>query len=89
MIGMTIISGTVPVIAFFFHINEYTLGWAVNAILMDCGIGALLAGVSAEKSGRRFVLILTYTFLITITDIGPAGPLLYIPYYTLSFLYPY
>src|SRR5690606_36051304 len=36
----------------------YALGWAVSSILIGCGLGALLAGPLADRSGRRRVLFL-------------------------------
>lgn len=53
-----IISGAIPFITPYFNLNEYALGWAVSSILIGCGLGALLAGPLADRSGRRRVLFL-------------------------------
>ncbi len=64
-----IISGAIPYITSFFHLDEFSLGWAVSVILIGCGVGALFAGVLAEKFGRRFVLIIC-AVLFAISGIG-------------------
>jgi MFS transporter, SP family, arabinose:H+ symporter len=51
-----IISGTIQYITPYFGLNAYSLGWAVSAILIGCGLGALVAGKLADAYGRRFVL---------------------------------
>ena len=64
-----IISGAIPYLTSFFHLDEFTLGWAVSVILIGCGAGALCAGALAEKFGRRFVLIVC-ALLFAISGIG-------------------
>ena len=51
-----VISGAIPYIKSYFHLDEYSLGWAVSCILIGCAAGALLAGRMADKYGRKNVL---------------------------------
>ena len=44
-----VISGAIPYLKPFFHLDEYTLGWAVGSLLIGCGAGALLAGWLADR----------------------------------------
>jgi SP family arabinose:H+ symporter-like MFS transporter len=39
-----VISGAIPSITSYFKLDSYLLGWAAGAVLVGCGIGALLAG---------------------------------------------
>jgi sugar porter (SP) family MFS transporter len=64
-----IISGTIPYITSYFSLDEYMLGWAVSSILIGCAIGALIAGVIADKYGRRFTLIIC-ALLFALSGIG-------------------
>jgi len=64
-----IISGAIPYITTYFKLDEFTLGWAVSVILIGCAIGALAAGVLADKYGRRAVLI-ACAILFAVSGIG-------------------
>ncbi len=66
-----VISGTIPSIKNYFHLNEVMLGWAVSSILIGCGLGALLAGKLADAIGRKLALF-TCAFLFAATGIGVA-----------------
>jgi sugar porter (SP) family MFS transporter len=66
-----IISGAIPYIQPYFRLDEYSLGWAVGAILVGCGVGALLTGWLAEAYGRRPVLI-GCAVLFALSGIGVA-----------------
>jgi len=52
-----VISGAIPYLKPFFHLDENRLGWAVGSLLIGCGAGALLAGRLADRFGRRYLLI--------------------------------
>lgn len=52
-----VISGAIPGIRSYFSLNEYYLGWAVSSILVGCAIGAAVAGIVADKYGRRIGLM--------------------------------
>ena len=64
-----IISGTIPYITGYFHLDEYTLGWAVSSILIGCAAGALFAGRVADKFGRRTTLLVC-AILFAISGLG-------------------
>lgn len=64
-----IISGAIPYITSYFNLNAYMLGWTVSSILIGCASGALLAGLFADKYGRRACLILC-ALLFAISGIG-------------------
>ncbi|RYE37310.1 MAG: MFS transporter [Sphingobacteriaceae bacterium] len=64
-----IISGAIPYIKTYFKLNELTLGWAVGSILIGCCAGALTAGITADKYGRKFVLVLC-AILFALSGIG-------------------
>lgn len=64
-----IISGTIPYITSYFALDEYMLGWSVSSILIGCAIGALLAGVAADRYGRRFTLVVC-AILFAVSGIG-------------------
>lgn len=59
---IAIISGAVPFIKDFFHLNEIQLGWGVSSILIGCILGAMIAGRLSDKYGRRNMLIITALF---------------------------
>ncbi len=64
-----IISGAIPYISPYFHLDEYSLGWAVGCILIGCAFGAMFAGAIADKYGRRFTLLIC-ALLFAISGIG-------------------
>jgi sugar porter (SP) family MFS transporter len=64
-----IISGTIPYISSYFSLDEYMLGWSVSSILIGCAIGAIVAGASADKYGRKFTLIIC-ALLFAVSGIG-------------------
>ena len=64
-----IISGAIPYIIPYFHLDEYSLGWAVGCILIGCAFGAMFAGAVADKHGRRFTLVIC-AFLFALSGIG-------------------
>lgn len=53
-----IISGAIPYITPYFKLDGYSLGWAVSSILIGCATGAMVAGLLADKYGRRLMLII-------------------------------
>ncbi|SDS34423.1 MFS transporter, SP family, arabinose:H+ symporter [Mucilaginibacter mallensis] len=53
-----IISGAIPYITPYFRLDGYSLGWAVSSILIGCAVGAMMAGLLADKYGRRLTLII-------------------------------
>jgi len=57
-----VISGAIPYITPYFHLENYLLGWVVGCVLIGCGGGAILAGSLADRYGRRTVLILCAVF---------------------------
>jgi sugar porter (SP) family MFS transporter len=64
-----IISGTIPYITSYFSLDEYMLGWSVSSILIGCAIGAMVAGVFADRYGRKFTLIIC-AILFALSGIG-------------------
>jgi SP family arabinose:H+ symporter-like MFS transporter len=64
-----VISGAIPYLEMAFHLNEYSLGWAVGSVLIGCAAGALAAGRIADRYGRRFVL-LTCAILFAVSGAG-------------------
>jgi len=53
-----IISGAIPYITSYFGLGGFSLGWAVSSILIGCAAGAMMAGLVADKYGRRLTLII-------------------------------
>lgn len=64
-----IISGAIPYITAYFHLNEFSLGWTVSVLLTGCAVGALAAGVLADRYGRRAVLM-ACAVLFAVSGIG-------------------
>ena len=64
-----IISGTIPYISSYFQLNEYMLGWSVSSILIGCALGAILAGIMADRYGRRISLMIC-AVLFAVSGIG-------------------
>lgn len=72
-----IISGTISFIKQYFQLDEVMLGWAVSCILIGCGLGALLAGKTADRLGRqRTMLICAVLFAATGIGAGLAQSLI-------------
>ncbi|AOW11443.1 hypothetical protein EM308_15555 [Flavobacterium gilvum] len=64
-----IISGAIPYITTYFKLDEYMLGWSVSSILIGCAFGAMIAGVLADKLGRRVTLMIC-AVLFAVSGIG-------------------
>ncbi len=52
-----IVSGAVPFIQSYFHLDELQLGWAVSSLLLGCIIGSMISGILSDHYGRKKVLI--------------------------------
>ena len=70
---MTVVSGTVPFLKYFFHLDAAGLGWAVSSCILACVFGAAAAGKLADAFGRKNVLIVTAVFLCRIRRRGGLG----------------
>jgi len=57
-----IISGAIPYISTYFELDGWALGWAVGYMFLGCAAGSLIAGVLADKFGRRNMLIACAVF---------------------------
>ncbi|NQX39901.1 MFS transporter, SP family, arabinose:H+ symporter [Pedobacter steynii] len=64
-----IISGAIPYITSYFGLDGFSLGWAVSSILIGCAVGAMLAGLLADKCGRRMTLIMC-AILFALSGLG-------------------
>jgi SP family arabinose:H+ symporter-like MFS transporter len=64
-----IISGAIPHITLYFHLDGNLLGWAVSCILIGCAGGAMMAGPLSDRWGRRTVLFICAA-LFAISGIG-------------------
>lgn len=64
-----VISGAIPYLQRYFHLTDYSLGWAVGAVLIGCAVGALGAGKLAERYGRRYMLLVC-AILFAISGLG-------------------
>ena len=53
-----VISGAIPYITTYFKLDEYALGGVVSVILLGCAMGAIVAGVLADRYGRRTILLI-------------------------------
>jgi SP family sugar:H+ symporter-like MFS transporter len=54
-----VINGTVTALGKAFNANDISTGFNVASVLLGCAVGALLAGPSADKYGRRAIMIVT------------------------------
>lgn len=65
-----IIAAAIPYISAYFNLEGWSLGWAVGCMLIGCAVGSLIAGILADRFGRRKMLIACAIFFV-IT--GPAA----------------
>lgn len=71
---IAIISGAVPFVQQHFYLNELELGWGVSSLIIGCMIGALFAGRSADRYGRKRTLLsiaLLFAVSSVITALAP------------------
>lgn len=66
-----VISGVLPYLTAHFKLDTAQQGWAVSSVIIGCIAGTQLAGIPAEKLGRKISLIIT-AVLFVITSIGTA-----------------
>jgi sugar porter (SP) family MFS transporter len=67
-----VIGGAKPFFEKYFHLTTAgQSGWANSCALIGCLVGALVAGASSDKFGRKRLLMLS-AFLFAITSIGNA-----------------
>jgi sugar porter (SP) family MFS transporter len=66
-----VISGVLPYLKTHFQLDAAEQGWAVSSVIFGCIAGTQLAGIPAEKLGRKISLIIT-AVLFVITSIGTA-----------------
>jgi len=57
-----IIAGAIPYISVYFKLEGWALGWAVGCMFLGCAAGSLIAGILADKFGRRRILIVCAVF---------------------------
>lgn len=68
---IAIISGAVPFIRSYFHLNDLQLGWAVSSLLVGAVVGSAVSGRITDRFGRKGILIIV-AFLFAATSIGTA-----------------
>ncbi|XQW85830.1 sugar porter family MFS transporter [Thalassotalea piscium] len=69
-----VINGTVDGLKIAFHSDNIGTGFNVASMLLGCAIGAFIAGRSADKYGRKSILIVTaILFVISAFGSGIAG----------------
>lgn len=66
-----VISGVLPYLKTHFQLDAAEQGWAVSSVIVGCIAGTQLAGIPAEKLGRKISLLIT-ALLFVITSIGTA-----------------
>ncbi|MBS1747359.1 MAG: sugar porter family MFS transporter [Bacteroidetes bacterium] len=66
-----VISGVLPYLSAHFNLDVAAQGWAVSCVIIGCIIGTQLAGIPAEKWGRKPGLLITAVLFI-ITSLGTA-----------------
>jgi SP family sugar:H+ symporter-like MFS transporter len=54
-----VINGTVTALSNAFNASDISTGFNVASVLLGCALGALIAGPSADKYGRRAIMIAT------------------------------
>lgn len=68
-----VISGAVGSLRTYFDLTAAETGWAASSALIGCVIGAIAAGIVADKVGRKSGLLIA-AFLFTVSAIGSATP---------------
>src|ERR1022692_4744677 len=67
-----VIGGAKPFFQRYFELTtESQIGWANSCALVGCLIGALIAGISSDKFGRKKLLIVA-ALLFAVTSLGNA-----------------
>jgi SP family arabinose:H+ symporter-like MFS transporter len=66
-----IISGTIPYIQSYFHMDAVSLGWAVGSGLIGCALGSVTAGYLSDIYGRRLSLMIC-ALLFAVSGVGVA-----------------
>jgi len=66
-----IVSGAVPFIQSYFHLDELQLGWAVSSLLLGCIFGSIVSGVLSDQYGRKRILISVALFF-AVSSLGAA-----------------
>ena len=69
-----VISGAEGPVAKLFHLSDPMVGWIVASALVGCLIGAAVAGMLADRFGRKSILLVAAVLFI-ICSIGSAIPL--------------
>lgn len=71
---MIVVSGTIKSITAIFQLNHFWLGWATSCCVFACIPGAALAGMLADRFGRKKVLLGTAVlFSVSAVGAGWAG----------------
>jgi MFS transporter, SP family, arabinose:H+ symporter len=52
-----VISGAMPFLQEYFHLNDISLGWTVSSLLVGCIFGVITAGRSGDRFGRKRTLM--------------------------------
>ncbi len=68
---ISVISGALPFISPYFHLDGWGKGFAVSSLYIGCMVGCLIAGTVSERYGRKPGLILS-AFLFAVSSIGVA-----------------
>jgi MFS transporter, SP family, arabinose:H+ symporter len=66
-----VISGTIPYIQPYFHLDDISLGWTVSSLLAGCILGVLSAGKPSDIFGRKKTLMVA-AILFIISALGSA-----------------
>ena len=66
---VAIITGAGPYLSEYFKLGEFGMGIAFSSLLFGCALGALVAGVLADRLGRR-VPLLWVAVLFALTSLG-------------------
>ncbi len=68
---ISVISGALPFITPYFHLTEWSKGFAVSSLYLGCMAGCLIAGKVADRFGRKPGLIAS-AFLFAVSALGVA-----------------
>ena len=68
-----VISGAIGFLKIKFELSPAMIGWAASSAIIGCIFGAMFAGWSSDRFGRKKVLILT-AILFAVSAIGAAIP---------------